>query len=222
MLIQLRDVNRTYRLGQIAVHALRDVDLDIERGEYVAITGPSGSGKSTLMHILGCLDRPTAGHYELEGRDVSRLGDAQLARVRGSTVGFVFQTFNLLSRTTALHNVETPLLYAGVPRRARRARALEALAGVGLEARAGHRPSELSGGERQRVAIARALVNRPSLILADEPTGNLDSDTGAGILAIFDALHGQGNTVLLVTHDAAVAARATRRIELRDGRIQAN
>jgi len=222
MLIELRDVCRTYAMGNVSVRALRDIQLEIGRGEYVAITGPSGSGKSTLMHILGCLDRPSAGTFKLEGRDVLRLGDAQLARLRGASVGFVFQTFNLLARATALHNVETPMIYAGVSHRPRRVRAAEALEQVGLGNRANHRPNELSGGERQRVAIARALVNQPSLILADEPTGNLDSETGAEILAIFDRLHREGNTVLLVTHDAAVAARTTRRIELRDGRIQAN
>lgn len=222
MLIDLRNVSRTYAMGTASVHALRDINLEIGRGEYVAITGPSGSGKSTLMHILGCLDRPSAGTFHLDGRDVSGLGDAELARLRGATVGFVFQTFNLLSRATALHNVETPLIYAGVSRRLRHARAAEALDQVGLRDRAGHHPNELSGGERQRVAIARALVNRPSLILADEPTGNLDSETGDEILSIFDQLHREGNTILLVTHDSAVAARAGGRIELRDGRIQAN
>ena len=219
MLIELQDVSRTYRMGSVDVPALRDVSLEVEAGAYVAITGPSGSGKSTLMHILGCLDRPTRGRFHLAGRDVSSLRDAQLAALRNETVGFVFQTFNLLPRASALRNVETPLLYARVPRRERRARAREALERVGLGDRLDHRSSELSGGERQRVAIARALVNAPSLLLADEPTGNLDSQTGAGILALFDELHRAGNTLLLVTHEAEVAARAERQVVLRDGRI---
>ncbi len=219
MLIELQDVSRTYRMGSVDVPALRDVSLAVETGAYVAITGPSGSGKSTLMHILGCLDRPTRGRFHLAGRDVSSLRDAQLASLRNETVGFVFQTFNLLPRASALRNVETPLLYARVPRRERRARARVALERVGLGDRLDHRSSELSGGERQRVAIARALVNTPSLLLADEPTGNLDSQTGAGILALFDELHRAGNTLLLVTHEAEVAARAERQVVLRDGRI---
>ncbi len=207
-------------MGSLDVHALRAVDLDVEAGEYLAITGPSGSGKSTLMHILGCLDRPSAGRFTLAGRDVAGLRDAQLAELRNATVGFVFQTFNLLPRASALHNVETPLIYAGVPRRVRRPRAQAALERVGLGERLGHRPNELSGGERQRVAIARALVNEPSLLLADEPTGNLDTNTGAEILELFDALHRAGNTILLVTHEPEVAARTERRILLRDGRIE--
>ncbi len=220
MLIELRGVSRTYRMGSISVPALSDVDLDVEAGEYLAITGPSGSGKSTLMNILGCLDQPTAGRFVLDGQDVSQLGDAQLSRVRNALVGFVFQTFNLLPRASALANVEAPLIYAGVRRRTRRERALEALGRVGLGDRVQHRPSEMSGGERQRVAIARALVNRPSLILADEPTGNLDSGTGQEIMRMLEELHREGQTVLLVTHDRQMAECAPRRIALRDGHIE--
>jgi putative ABC transport system ATP-binding protein len=219
MWIELESVSRTFRMGAVEVHALRDVDLRIERNEYVAITGPSGSGKSTLMAILGCLDAPTRGRFLLDGSDVAGLSDARLSRVRNEQVGFVFQTFNLLPRATALHNVETPLIYAGVPRRERRRRALEVLERVGLADRVDHYPNELSGGQRQRVAIARALVNRPALVLADEPTGNLDSETGAEILSILDGLQRDGNTVLLVTHDAEVAAHASRTVRLRDGRV---
>jgi putative ABC transport system ATP-binding protein len=219
MRVRLEAVSRTYHMGRVDIQALRDVDLTIDPNEYIAITGPSGSGKSTLMNILGCLDRPTTGRFELDGRDVSRLGDAELSRVRNRRVGFVFQTFNLLPRTTALQNVELPLVYAGVPRRRRRQQALEALERVGLAERAHHRPNELSGGQRQRVAIARALVNSPSLILADEPTGNLDSITGEEIMKILDGLHAEGNTILLVTHEAYIAEHAHRRIRLQDGRI---
>ena len=220
MLIRLRSVTRTYRMGEVDVPALRGIDLDIDANEYIAVMGPSGSGKSTLMNILGCLDSPTSGHFELDGRDVSALSDSQLSRVRNAFVGFVFQTFNLLPRATALHNVELPLIYAGVRVGRRRQRAREALERVGLADRMHHRPNEMSGGQRQRVAIARALVNEPSLLLADEPTGNLDSGTGREIMQVLDALHDEGNTILLVTHESYIAEHASRRIHLRDGRIQ--
>ncbi len=219
MLIKLDSITCTYAMGAVEVHALRRIDLEIDRNDYLAVTGPSGSGKSTLMNIIGCLDSPTSGTFTLDGRDVSHRSDTELSRMRNGFVGFVFQTFNLLPRATALVNVETPLIYAGVRGRERRRRASEALARVWLADRMHHRPSELSGGERQRVAIARALVNEPSLILADEPTGNLDSVTGEEIMQILDDLHNQGNTILLVTHESHVAAHAHRRILMRDGRI---
>ena len=221
-LIETTDLWKTYRIGEETIHALQSVSLTIERGEYVAIMGPSGSGKSTLMNLIGCLDTPTRGIYRLNGRNVDQMNDDELAHVRNQEVGFVFQTFNLLPRVTALHNVELPLVYAGVGRRERERRAASVLKLVELEDRMMHRPNELSGGQRQRVAIARALVNSPSLVLADEPTGNLDSRTGEEIIALFEVLHKAGNTVLLVTHEAAVAAHADRVLEIRDGRIDAD
>jgi putative ABC transport system ATP-binding protein len=218
-LIELRGVRKLYEVGTEQVHALDGVDLDVERGEYVAIMGSSGSGKSTLMNLLGCLDTPTEGTYSLNGKGVESLDDEELAAIRNREIGFVFQTFNLLARTTALHNVELPLIYSGLPKAERRRRAAEALSRVGLSDRARHVPNELSGGQRQRVAIARALVNRPSILLADEPTGNLDSATSADIMALFDELHAGGNTVILVTHEADIAAHAARRVTLRDGKV---
>ncbi|CAN5899787.1 ABC transporter ATP-binding protein [soil metagenome] len=218
--IRIRDLAREYRMGAELILALRGVTLDIRPNEYVAIMGPSGSGKSTLMNVLGCLDTPTAGEYRLNGQEVSRLTDDALAQVRNREIGLVFQTFNLLPRATALHNVELPLIYAGVRRRERRERAAAALDRVGLAHRMDHRPSELSGGQRQRVAIARALVNRPSILLADEPTGNLDSVTSEEIMRVFADLHAGGQTVIMVTHEPDIAAHAHRVVVLRDGQVE--
>ena len=215
-------LGRHYTMGDTVVHALRGVDVRIERGEYAAIMGPSGSGKSTLMNIIGCLDTPDEGSYELNGQVVSNLGDRDLANVRNQEIGFVFQTFNLLNRTSAQHNVEMPLIYAGIGRRERNRKAVELLQRVGLGDRMHHRPGELSGGQRQRVAIARALVTSPSILLADEPTGNLDSQTAREIMELFDQLHENGNTIILVTHDEDVARNANRVIRLLDGQVVAN
>jgi putative ABC transport system ATP-binding protein len=220
-LIALERVSRVYRMGEVEVPALDDVSLDIGAGEFVAIVGPSGSGKSTMMNILGCLDRPTHGSYRLAGSAVADLDDDALARLRSRTIGFVFQSYNLLPRTSALENVATPLLYQGVRRGERMRRARAALERLGLGDRVTHEPSELSGGQQQRVAIARALVTEPALVLADEPTGNLDSHSGAEVMAVLRDLHGQGRTVVLITHDADVAATADRQIHLRDGRVAA-
>ena len=219
-IILTQQLSKDYQLGSETVHALREVDIRIERGEFVAIMGPSGSGKSTLLNLIGCLDTPTAGEYRLNGVAVSQLDDNELAHIRNREIGFVFQTFNLLARTTALHNVELPLIYAGVSSRERRERAEGVLAAVGLADRVEHQPSELSGGERQRVAIARALVNEPSIVLADEPTGNLDSSTSAEIMEIIVGMHERGETIIVVTHERDIAAYANRLIALRDGMIE--
>jgi putative ABC transport system ATP-binding protein len=219
-LIETRDLWKTYTMGSEEIHALRGVSMEIKRGEYVAIMGPSGSGKSTLMNLIGCLDTPTRGSYLLNEKQVGQMNDNELARIRNEEIGFVFQTFNLLPRATALHNVELPLVYAAVPAKDRQARAKAALEKVELGPRMNHRPNELSGGQRQRVAIARALVNNPSILLADEPTGNLDSKTGNEIMALFDRLHAAGNTIILVTHEADIAAYARRAVHLRDGQVE--
>ena len=220
VVIRTRGLTKAYRMGSEVVRALRGVDLDVARNEYVAIMGPSGSGKSTLMNLIGCLDTPTSGEYWLNGQLVSQLSDDELARIRNREIGFVFQTFNLLPRATALHNVELPLIYAGVSARERRERAAAMLERVGLKERMDHSPSELSGGQRQRVAIARALINEPAILLADEPTGNLDSQTGEEIMALFDSLHKAGQTIVLVTHEPDIAEHAQRRIFIRDGVIE--
>jgi putative ABC transport system ATP-binding protein len=219
-MICLRGVTKVYRMGEVDVRALNGVDLEIARGDYVGVMGPSGSGKTTLMEILGCLSRPTAGTLEFARARVDQLDDGQLAALRGERIGFVFQTFNLLPRLTAVENIELPMLYRRVPRRQRRERALALLARVGLVGRASHRPNELSGGERQRIAIARALINRPSVILADEPTGNLDTTTGNSIMDLIEELHRDGQTVVLVTHDPRIAARVSRAVYLRDGVVE--
>jgi putative ABC transport system ATP-binding protein len=218
-LIQLQDITRKYVMGTETVHALRGVSFSIEKNEYVALMGPSGSGKSTLMNILGCLDTPSSGEYWLNGKDVSKMTDNELAAVRNIEIGFVFQTFNLLPRNTALENVALPLVYAGVKKEEREARAAQVLTMVGLADRMSHRPNELSGGQRQRVAVARALVNNPSIILADEPTGNLDTKTSHEIMALFEEIHKNGNTIILVTHEEDIAQHAKRIVRLRDGLV---
>ena len=218
--IVTRNIQREYDMGGEIVRALRGVDLTIRKNEFVAVMGPSGSGKSTLMNLIGCLDSPTAGEYWLNGHRVSELEDDELARIRNKEIGFVFQTFNLLPRATSLHNVELPLVYAGMGAKERRAQATDALTRVGLKDRMNHRPNELSGGQRQRVAIARALVNRPSILLADEPTGNLDSATGEEIMALFEALHTTGQTIVLVTHEHDIAEHARRQVHLKDGKVE--
>jgi putative ABC transport system ATP-binding protein len=219
-LIETHDLWKTYVMGDEEIHALRGVSIQIERGEYVAIMGPSGSGKSTLMNLIGCLDTPTKGSYLLNNKEVASMNDDELARIRNEEIGFVFQTFNLLPRATALHNVELPLVYAGVPAKERVDRAHQALQKVELTSRASHKPNELSGGQRQRVAIARALVNNPSILLADEPTGNLDSKTGNEIMGVFARLHEGGNTIVLVTHEPDIAAYAHRVVSIRDGQVE--
>lgn len=222
MLIDVQDLKKTYQLGDIEVPAVRGINMSIEKNEYLAIMGPSGSGKSTLMNIIGCLDVPSEGSYILDSKDVSKMNDDELAEIRNRKIGFVFQTFNLLPRADALHNVELPLIYSGTPRTSRRQLAEQALEKVGLSDRMHHKPSELSGGQRQRVAIARALVNDPAIILADEPTGNLDSKTGEEIMEIFEQLHGGGNTIILITHEEYIAKHSNRVVRLLDGLIQSD
>ncbi|MBM3773555.1 MAG: ABC transporter ATP-binding protein [Acidobacteria bacterium] len=220
IVIRTYDLWKTYIMGDQEIHAVSGIDLEIRRGEYVAIMGPSGSGKSTLMNLIGCLDSPSRGQYYINGRQVSEMNDDELARIRNKEIGFVFQTFNLLPRATSLHNVELPLIYAGIPADLRQEKARQALRQVDLEQRMSHRPTELSGGQRQRVAIARALVNNPSILLADEPTGNLDSATGNEIMGLFERLHQQGNTIVLVTHEHNIAMHAHRVIHVRDGKVE--
>jgi len=220
VIIRTYDLWKTYVMGDQEIHAVSGVDIEIRRGEYVAIMGPSGSGKSTLMNLIGCLDSPTSGHYFLNGNLVSDMTDDELARIRNKEIGFVFQTFNLLARATALHNVELPLIYAGIKSSDRQERAKEAMRAVDLEQRMLHKPNELSGGQRQRVAVARALVNKPSILLADEPTGALDTATGNEIMALFDKLHHEGNTIVLVTHELDIAMHAERVIHIRDGKVE--
>jgi putative ABC transport system ATP-binding protein len=222
LVIDIENITRMYVMGEETVHALRGVTLQIHRNEYIAIMGPSGSGKSTLMNMLGCLDTPTSGRYEFNGKNVSSMNDDELAAIRNREIGFVFQTFNLLPRSDSLHNVELPLIYAGIDPETRRARASQTLRQVGLGDRVHHKPNELSGGQRQRVAIARALVNDPSIILADEPTGNLDSKTGEEIMSVFETLYQRGNTIILVTHEQDIARHARRTVFLRDGRIESD
>lgn len=221
-LILLKDISKTYQIGKVAVNALININLAIQKGEYVALMGPSGSGKSTLMNILGCLDTPTQGMYMLNNKAVSKLSDNELAEIRNKEIGFIFQTFNLLSRNTALENVALPLVYAGVPKKERLERAKEVLTSVGLADRISHKPNELSGGQRQRVAIARALVNHPSMLLADEPTGNLDTKTSHEIMDLLEEISNKGNTVIIVTHEEDIAKRAKRIVRLRDGRIESD
>jgi putative ABC transport system ATP-binding protein len=219
-LISLSNIRKTYVLGAQTVHALKKIDLDIQRGEYVALMGPSGSGKSTLMNVIGCLDTPSQGEYWLNDKEVSKMSDVDLSKVRNDEIGFVFQTFNLLTRLTALDNVALPLVYAGIPLKERNERAAETLNKVGLGDRFHHKPNELSGGQRQRVAVARALINNPSLLLADEPTGNLDTQTSHEIMALFEEIHAAGNTIVLVTHEEDIAKHATKIVRLRDGLIE--
>lgn len=222
LVIEIEGVTKLYKMGSETIHALRGISLKIHRNEYLAVMGPSGSGKSTLMNMLGCLDTPTSGHYEFNGKNVAHMVDDELADIRNREIGFVFQTFNLLPRSDALHNVELPLIYAGMPAADRRERALLSLENVGLGNRIHHKPNELSGGQRQRVAIARALVNNPSIILADEPTGNLDSKTGVEIMALFEQLYAEGNTLIVVTHEEDIARHARRIVRLRDGLIESD